>query len=141
MAKGEMTDYILDSFAVIAYLRSEPNSEAVREVLEEAEEGTARLHMHAINLGEVFYVTYRKEGEALADSVYATIKECPIEIVRDVSEGFLLNVCRLKATYPMSYADAFAAGLAIQKDAVLVTGDKEFKSLEADGKIKVLWIG
>ncbi len=38
----------------------------------------------------------------------------------------------------MSYADAFAAGLAEMKKALLVTGDKEFKQIEE--KIKIVWL-
>ena len=39
----------------------------------------------------------------------------------------------------LSYADCFAAALAKVKKSALVTGDKEFKSLE--GEIKVTWLG
>jgi predicted nucleic acid-binding protein len=38
----------------------------------------------------------------------------------------------------MSYADAYAAATAKLKNALLVTGDKEFKSVEKE--IKVKWI-
>lgn len=36
-------------------------------------------------------------------------------------------VVMYKAFFKMSYADAFAAGLAKQNKAMLVTGDDEFK--------------
>jgi ribonuclease VapC len=36
---------------------------------------------------------------------------------------------KLKAHYPMSYADCFAAALAIQQKAVLLTSDPEFNVL------------
>jgi hypothetical protein len=38
----------------------------------------------------------------------------------------------------MSYADAFPAALTKIKKALLVTGDKEFKTLE--NEIKINWI-
>ena len=43
-----------------------------------------------------------------------------------------------KATHKMSYADCFAAALAKQKNAELITGDPEFKALEKD--IKIVWL-
>jgi ribonuclease VapC len=38
----------------------------------------------------------------------------------------------------MSYADCFAAALAIKKKCELITGDKEFKQVEKE--IKIRWI-
>ena len=43
-----------------------------------------------------------------------------------------------KARFPMSLADAFAAALAKEKNAELVTGDPEFKAVEKE--IKVAWL-
>jgi predicted nucleic acid-binding protein len=40
----------------------------------------------------------------------------------------------------MSLADAFAAALAQQeKDAVLLTGDREFSQVEQE--VKIMWVG
>jgi predicted nucleic acid-binding protein len=41
-----------------------------------------------------------------------------------------LAAAKFKANYKMSYADAFAAGLTQEKEAVLVTGDNEFKQVK-----------
>jgi predicted nucleic acid-binding protein len=43
-----------------------------------------------------------------------------------------------KATRRMSYADCFCAALARIKNAEFVTGDREFKEVEAD--IKIAWL-
>jgi ribonuclease VapC len=43
-----------------------------------------------------------------------------------------------KARFKMSLADAFAAALAKERRAELVTGDPEFKPL--DGEIKIQWL-
>jgi len=43
-----------------------------------------------------------------------------------------------KATYRVAYADAFAAALAKERRAELVTGDPEFKPLEKE--IKINWL-
>ncbi len=46
----------------------------------------------------------------------------------------------IKAFYPISYADSFAAALAMIKGCSLLTGDPEFKSLEKQGIIKTEWL-
>ncbi len=132
--------FVLDSFAVIAFLRDEEGADKIEEILKEAEKGKTKLYMHMINLGEVYYNVLKEEGEGLANNVWAKIKNYPVDFIDDLSEGFLLNVARVKGTYPISYADAFAAATSVEKEALLITGDPDFKLLERDGKIKVLWI-
>ena len=43
-----------------------------------------------------------------------------------------------KARHKMSYADCFAAALAKQKNAELITGDSEFKAVEKE--IRIQWL-
>jgi len=45
---------------------------------------------------------------------------------------------RFKAKNKMSFADCFAAALALQRKAHLVTDDAEFKQVEPD--ISVIWL-
>jgi predicted nucleic acid-binding protein len=46
---------------------------------------------------------------------------------------------RLKASHPISLADAFAAALAKTQNAELVTDDREFKVVEKELK-KIKWL-
>jgi len=55
-----------------------------------------------------------------------------------VEETLVMRAAYLKAQYPISYADAFAAALAEQEKAILVTGDPDFKRLEKT--IKIQWL-
>ena len=48
------------------------------------------------------------------------------------------TVADFKARFRMSLADAFAAALAKEKKAELVTADPEFRALEKE--IKVAWL-
>jgi hypothetical protein len=45
-----------------------------------------------------------------------------------------------KARYPIAYADAFAAALALELQAPLLTGDPDFQLLERDGALSIEWI-
>jgi len=52
----------------------------------------------------------------------------------------LLTAARLKANYPISYADAFAASLAVIHNSYLLTGDPEFKTLVKKENIPIEWL-
>jgi ribonuclease VapC len=51
-----------------------------------------------------------------------------------------LEASRLKARYPIAYADAFAIQLAREMDVPLVTGDPEIRALEKEGLLQVIWL-
>jgi ribonuclease VapC len=57
-----------------------------------------------------------------------------------IDEELLLTAAGLKAKYPISYADSFAAALAMIKNCPLLTGDPEFTPLEKQGIISIQWL-
>ncbi len=130
---------ILDSFAILAYLEGEPGMARVRTLLAEAAKGTLTLHLSVINLGEVLYIVEREQGLVAAQRVLAALDQLPIQ-VQPAERSVVLAAARLKARYPISYADAFAVVAAQEHRAVLVTGDPDFKSVETDGLLKVEWL-
>jgi predicted nucleic acid-binding protein len=71
---------------------------------------------------------------------YSRIRAFPVELIKDIDEQFLLAACRIKAGHSISYADSFAAALAIIKRSPLLTGDPEFKTLDKQGTIAVEWL-
>ncbi len=132
-----MKSFVLDSFAIISYARGESGAMKVYDLLTKALLGEVGLFMCVINWGEIYYITLRTQGKENAELLKATIARYPITIV-DANKELTLTAANYKALYKISYADAFAAALAKDKKAVLVTGDKEFKSLETE--IKINWI-
>ncbi|GFP19468.1 ribonuclease VapC [Candidatus Hakubella thermalkaliphila] len=131
--------FVLDSFAVLAYLNDEEGADQVEEILKGARAGEMEVYMHVVNLGEIFYLTMRQEDETAAYKVYGTVRRYPVTFIEDLSEDLLLTAGRFKAKNAIAYADTFAAATAKLKDATLVTGDPEYKPLE--GEIDILWIG
>ena len=122
--------YVLDSFAVLALLSKEPGSERVQALLKKAKVGEADVSMTWVNVGEVTYIVERRWGKARVHQVLGTLEATAVEI-HEVGRDLTLTAAEIKAEYPLAYADAFAAALAMREQAVLVTGDPEFEQLEA----------
>lgn len=120
--------YVLDACALLRLAQDEPGADRVAEILTLAQTGMCRVLLHQINLGEVVYRIGKGFGWAVAERKQAEIGLLPIETVAFSNEIFWVAV-KLKAHYPMSYADCFAAALAMQEKAVLLTSDPEFTVL------------
>ena len=129
--------YVLDAFALLAYLRGEPGAERVRDLLLRARSGEARLYLSLVNYGEVLYISERQGGRPAAEEAIRIIDHLPLEIV-PADRDLTFAAAHLKARYPISYADAFAAALAQKLGAVLVTGDPEFRKVEA--VVEIEWL-
>jgi predicted nucleic acid-binding protein len=132
--------FVLDSYALVGYLENESFSGQIQRVLTKAKRGDTRIYLHAIHIGEVYYIVLRERGQNLADLAYSRIKAFPVEFIDHIDEQLLLTAATLKANHPISYADSFAAAMAIINKCSLLTGDPEFKSLEKQSIIKVEWL-
>jgi predicted nucleic acid-binding protein len=128
---------LLDSFAVVAWLQNEPGARVVAKLLVQARAKHERLLLHEVNLAEVYYLTIRRAGEERARSLAAQLQRLPIQVVASTLE-ILWQAARLKATHPISIADAFAAATAILMEATLVTGDPELRSVAH--LVEIHWI-
>jgi ribonuclease VapC len=131
---------VLDSFALIGYLENETFSYRVEKILKQAREGKNLIYLHAIHLGEVYYITLREQGQDLANLAYARIRAFPLTYIEIIGEELLRAAAKLKANYPISYADAFAAAMAVTNKASLLTGDPEFQTLEKKENIAIEWL-
>jgi len=134
-----MANFVLDSYALLAYFRKEEGGEKVEQLLNEAVADQHELHMTCINAGEVYCMAHRKDGADKATLVWKALQQFPIHMI-EVDMAFTLKAASLKAKYSLSYADAFAAALAISKKATLITGDHEFDSLAAETNFKVKYL-
>jgi len=129
--------YVLDSFALLAHLDNEAGAARVEELLGQAKADDIRLWMSVINLGEVLYIIERKRGLEASRQVLAAIEQLPL-IIADADRVLTLTAAHIKASFPLSYADAFSIALGQQKKACVVTGDKEF--LQVESLIAIEWL-
>ncbi len=130
-------DKVLDSYALLAYFEGEEAGLKVRDILKDAAEHDRELWLSVINWGEVLYVIERKAGKEKRDDIARLMTQMHLRIV-DADQELTMLAASYKAKGRISYADCFAAALAKQKKAELVTGDKEFKEIETE--VKINWI-
>jgi predicted nucleic acid-binding protein len=129
---------VVDSWALLAWLRDEKPAAYVRNVLQQAEAGDIQLLMSWINAGEVYYMLARKHNTPIAEEFLTRLPSLPIRLVKP-DEGAVIAAARLKSMHKISHADAFAAALAQKEDATLITGDPELKGLS--DVLEIEWIG
>ncbi|WKZ36855.1 MAG: type II toxin-antitoxin system VapC family toxin [Anaerolineales bacterium] len=132
-----MAAKVLDSYALMAFFEDEQGADLVRGLIHKAVTGDTNLMMSVINLGEVWYSIARTNSPGMADQYISEIKGMGIEIV-EIDWTLTRQAAVFKANGNISYADCFAAALAKLRRAELVTGDKEFKTLQDE--IKISWI-
>ena len=134
-----MATKILDSWALIAFLEDEPAAGEVEKLLQQAADERHKLLLSVVNWGEVYYNTMREVSQEAAEQKVREIASLPIDLVGVGDDLALVRQAAIfKASHKMSYADCFAAALAKLRNAELVTGDLEFKSVEKE--IKIAWL-
>ncbi len=128
---------VLDSHALLAFLRGEAGDDKVAALLEKAGEQDAPLHMTEVNYAEVKAMVLCQDGAARWEQVARALPTLPIEFhpadreLADLAADF-------KSRFSLSLADAFAAALAKRHKAELVTGDPDFQQVEKE--IKISWL-
>ena len=132
-----MKKYVIDSFAMIAFFEDEPGADRVALILKSLIDRKAKAYMSVINWGEIYYNTMREQGVETAEKVIGQLKQYPIELV-DADQNLTYEAAKLKGRYKIAYADCFAAALSRRLNAIVVTGDSEFKKLGDEYSIQWL---
>jgi PIN domain nuclease of toxin-antitoxin system len=117
--------YVLDSSAMMAFLRAEPGGDVVRGLLGDP---ANTCFAHVINLFEVFYLLHRRVGEPAAQSALDDLRAASVVQRDDMDAPFWQQAGRLKsqhstAAHPLAAADCFGLALAQRTGAEFVTAD------------------
>jgi ribonuclease VapC len=90
-----------------------------------------------INYGEALYVVERERGLQAAQRAIGIVDQLPLHVVA-ADRSLVFEAAHAKARYPISYADAFSVALAKRNHGRIMTGDPEFKAVEAE--IDIQWL-
>lgn len=113
---------VLDSWALLAYLKDEPSAGRIEE--EWLSRGAA---ISSVNLGEALYIRIRERGETAAMADVERIRRH--SKVVDPDWALVFSAAKIKAGGGLSYADAFSVATALHLNAPLWTGDPEIVEL------------
>jgi predicted nucleic acid-binding protein len=127
----------LDSYALLAFLRDETGSETVAKALERASQHDQPVHMTELSYAEVQYFVRTKGGDSAWNAIAKELTSAPIDF-HPADRRLTDLAIDIKLRYDMSIAASFAAALAKERKAELLTGDPVFKALEKEIKIKWL---
>ncbi len=132
-----MKKTILDSFAILAWIQEEKGAQKVEDLLYEAQDQKEQLILNVINLGEVYYRCTRAQNGSFADDILGQMKLLPIRIY-SCPNDLVMEASKIKADYPIAYADAFVVATALRESARIVTGDPDFKKVES--LVQIQWL-
>ena len=127
-----MPAFCLDTSAIITLRDDEPGAERVAKFLEGPDPCLACF----ITRMEVLYRVWKDEGERSGRLAYEQLQSLPIQWI-DQTEPLLLEASRIKASHPLSVADAWIAAAAILSRATLLHKDPEF---EAVTELDQVWL-
>jgi predicted nucleic acid-binding protein len=123
-----MNGFLLDTSALLALRDNEPGAARVSQLLKDANNGGLPCQGCFMSLMEVFYRVWKDEGERAGREAYADCLILPIRWIHE-SPDLLKRAASVKATHPLSLADAWIAAAALESGAVLVHKDPEFEKL------------
>jgi predicted nucleic acid-binding protein len=129
LSRGGARRYVLDANALIGFFEDRNGTAGkIERLVGEALRQDLPLLMSAVSWGEVFYAAWRRHGEAQARQAEARLQEMPIVVIA-VDRERASRAAALKQKHGLGYADAFAAELAMERGAWLVTADPEFSKV------------
>jgi predicted nucleic acid-binding protein len=120
---------IYDSFAVLKFFQKERGYQKVAKLLEEDHKGDSSPLIQIVNFGEIIYRTKKDFGNDAKLRVIRSVVQLGFRII-SASDNLVYAAAELKGSYPISYADAFLLATALRENAVIITGDPEFKKVE-----------
>ncbi len=132
-----MKTCVFDASALFAFLQKTQGAPKVSELLREAMRGRAALFMSAVNYGEVYGRVLREHGTERARATMSAVRPLPISLL-DATPQRAFQAAEVKMKYKLYYLDSFAAALAIEQKATLVTSDSDFRRL--GHSFPILWL-
>jgi predicted nucleic acid-binding protein len=128
-----MNRYVLDTSALLTLIENEEGSEEIEVLLRQALNEEIELFIAVISSIEVFYISWREQGEEVAHERLKLIENLPV-MQEGLTDKLIKIIGEIKATTKMSFADSCICGLAKHREAILVHKGPEFEQVKAEIK-------
>ena len=103
-----MTQYLLDTSALLTLRDDEQGADQVADLLYKAKHNDTQCFCCFISLMEVFYRVWKDEGEQNGRLAYEQCQSLPITWIHE-DKALLEKAAEIKATHQLSLADAWIA--------------------------------
>ena len=120
--------WVLDTSALLALKENEPGAGIVEKILRRQGQ-RGNVFVSFMSLMEFRYIILRAEGRASAEEAIALLKQLPFRVLES-DEALGRSAATIKASTPLSVADAWVAATAERRGAILVHKDPEFEPLK-----------
>ncbi len=131
-------NYALDAGAMVALLDGETGADIVEDVLTEP---GSTCYVHFVNFAEVYYLYFRRGGQALAENTIQDLRNLGIMLRDDNDEAFWKEAASFKGRHALSLPDAFCLTLGRRLGGTVVTSDHgEFDALVPRNYCPLLFI-
>lgn len=121
---------LLDSWAWIEYWRGSRNADRAGSYIESSEEAV----ISSINLAEIYVWILRQYGQKQAETKKTVVeKRCS---VINLDASIAIEAAKIKHYRKMALADSIVLATAINSNAKVITGDRDF-----EGSEEVIFIG
>lgn len=127
-------EFVLDSYAILAFLQKEPGYGRVEALLKSAVSGEVKVHVSAINLAEVQCHVLRRGRDS--SRILAALEALPLSVAS--ADAYISQAVELKARYGVAFAECFAAALAQDLGRPLITGDRSFRKFGST--VNIEWL-
>ncbi len=115
---------LIDSWAWVEYFKGSKAGEKAKEYIE----GKEKAIISTINIAEVYRWILRFYNEEIAEEKINVMKErC---FVIPVDEEIAITAAKIKHERKFGLGDAIIYATARKENAILLTGDKDFKNME-----------
>jgi predicted nucleic acid-binding protein len=133
-----MVRYVLDSSAILRYLKGEAGSDRVAEILKDHVSGRCEAVICSLHWGEIAGQTCKTRGTGAMELVLSRLAAFGIPVV-SVDADRAVRAALIKFRRALPYVDAFGVELtADSRESVFVTADFDFKAAKRDVKIEFL---
>jgi len=124
-----MNEYVLDTSALVAYIENEEGVGEIENLFSKALDDEIELFISVVSCIEIFYTSWREQGEKVARERLKLIEDLPL-IQEPINEDLIHIIGEIKAERQRSFADCCIAGLAKFKRVTLVHKDPEYEQIE-----------
>ena len=134
-----MKKVVFDSYALLELFEDGPGAQVVADLLTKGGD-EVDIYLSEINLGEIYYILFRRKNKEAAEEVIEYIQLDQSLNLVSAEWQRIKQAAQYKTKGGLSYADCFVLALAFDEKASIVTGDPEIIKAAEEKELTVIEI-